>query len=383
MSLHSPRSWHRHIETLTKPFNFDYHATEVISALLALEKQGRAEMAAVYPYFLSLLYATSAHLIPQDTIATLARLKTALWPIYTAGLEERVVPVLPGNGGETDDETRLPMQVEEPPKAVLKVTTSLLIELKNRSTYAFALANEHLIPDKISIETFARAFQRAERGPVDGPKTDAEKAFFDLMPSATRMGDEPVASTSTSTLTPLAVSRLSANPIVLKPSVPPLPLYAKYLVLAAYCASYNSVKSDMRMFGRGPLTSASGLKGRAGLGLEENGAGYEGGGKVGGKMGQGLKKVKLGKVGKVSDRPVCITGLRAFAEMRKMDVHRSHNTSWDRDRSRSNVCWPSSRRCSSSTVSTHRSTRVTAMMTSTPRADPLKTTNRRTTRFRT
>ena len=309
---------------------------EVISALLALKRRCPADIAPVYPYFLSLLYATSAHLIPQDTIPTLTRLKRALWPIYTAGLASRQAPIPLAD--END------MQVDQPPQPELKVTTSLLIELKNRSTYAFALANEHLITDKIPVEIFVQAFKREERGPTEGPKTDAEKAFFDLIPSVSRSTDEP-ASASASTLAPLPVGRLAANPIVLKPSVPALPLYAKYLVLAAYCASYNSVKSDMRMFGRGPLTSASGLKGRAGLGLERNGAGYEGGGKAGGKTGQGLKKVKLGKVGKVSSDPVDV--VRPSAALTHADVSsRFLNTSWDRGRSPSNGSWQSSRRSS-------------------------------------
>lgn len=262
---------------------------EVISALLALEREGPVEMTPVYPYFLSLLYATSAHLVPQDTVPTLTRLKNALWPIYTAGLEARQTSI-----SKVDDDA---IQKDEPTRPGFKVTTSLLIELKNRSTYAFALANEHLISDKIPVETFTQAFRQENQGSAEGPKTDAEKAFFDLIPAATRGQDQAVAGPSVQA--PVPVVRLNANPIILKPAVPALPLYAKYLVLAAYCASYNSVKSDMRMFGRGPLTSASGLKGRAGLGLERNTPGYEGGGKAGGKTGQGLKKVKLGKVGKV------------------------------------------------------------------------------------
>jgi origin recognition complex subunit 5 len=30
-----------------------------------------------------------------------------------------------------------------------------------------------------------------------------------------------------------------------------LPVVGRYLVVAAYCASYNPVKSDLRLFGRG------------------------------------------------------------------------------------------------------------------------------------
>ena len=229
-------------------------------------------------------------------VPTLTRLKNALWPIYIAGLEARKTSI-PRLDGDT-------MQIDQPARPGLKVTTSLLIELKNRSTYAFALANEHLITDKIPVETFIQAFRQEDQGPAEGPKTDAEKAFFDLIPAVTRGQDQAVAGPSVQA--PVPVVRLNANPIILKPAVPALPLYAKYLVLAAYCASYNSVKSDMRMFGRGPLTSASGLKGRAGLGLERNTPGYEGGGKAGGKTGQGLKKVKLGKVGKVRPDSRCI-----------------------------------------------------------------------------
>jgi hypothetical protein len=191
----------------------------------------------------------------------------------------------------------------------LRITTSLLIELKNRSTYAFALANEHLISNTIPVQTFLEAFFPpaasgvAGGGMPSGPKTDAEKAFFDLIPSIERDRGQNIAGPSTPNGLVTSGSRsttLNPNPIVLRPACPVLPLYAKYLVVAAYCASYNSVKSDMRLFGRGPLTGG----GRAGLGQERDAVGYEGGGKAGGKTGQGLKKVKLGRVGKVRLNPL-------------------------------------------------------------------------------
>ena len=237
-------------------------------------------------------------------------MKEALWPIYSDGLgvgtrtnniQENGEDAMQVDGAENQNGGSLPSD--------LKITTSLLIELKNRSTYAFALANEHLISNSIPVQTFLEAFfpsgssGESGVGMSSGPKTDAEKAFFDLIPSVEKDRGQNIAGPSTSSGNVTSNSRsttLNPNPIVLRPACPALPLYAKYLVIAAYCASYNSVKSDMRLFGRGPLTGG----GRAGLGQERNAVGYEGGGKAGGKTGQGLKKVKLGRVGKVGSNPI-------------------------------------------------------------------------------
>ena len=266
--------------------------------------------APVYPYFLSLLYATSAHLIPSDLVPTLTRMKEALWPIYSDGIsEDASTKNVQENGDDVMQVDGAGNQNGETSPSKLRITTSLLIELKNRSTYAFALANEHLISNTIPVQTFLEAFfppassNEAGGGKPSGPKTDEEKAFFDLIPSIERNRGQSIAGPSSSNGLVASGSRsttLNPNPIVLRPACPALPLYAKYLVVAAYCASYNSVKSDMRLFGRGPLTGS----GRAGLGQERNAVGYEGGGKAGGKTGQGLKKVKLGRVGKVGLNPL-------------------------------------------------------------------------------
>jgi hypothetical protein len=94
--------------------------------------------------------------------------------------------------------------------------------------------------------------------------------------------------------------------------------------------------------------------------LERNAAGYEGGGKAGGKSGQGLKKVKLGRVGKVrADHPGWHT-VSQFRLTGSDDLARYLNISSDRDRFRSNASWPSSKRCFLNTGSTHRSMNLTA-----------------------
>lgn len=286
---------------------------ETISALLLIGPDPSERAAPVYPYFLSLLYATSAHLIPSDLVPTLTRMKEALWPIYSDGLSEGPsTNIIQENGDDVMQVDGAEHQNGEALPSNLRITTSLLIELKNRSTYAFALANEHLISHAISVQTFLEALfppassGEAGGGKSTGPKTDAEKAFFDLIPSIEKDRGQNIAGSSTSNGIVASGSRsatLNPNPIVLRPACPALPLYAKYLVVAAYCASYNSVKSDMRLFGRGPLTGG----GRAGLGQERNAVGYEGGGKAGGKTGQGLKKVKLGRVGKVGANPLRVT----------------------------------------------------------------------------
>lgn len=217
--------------------------------------------------------------------------------------------------GDTIDVDMDPEQ-DSPP---LRITYQLLTELKNRSAYAFAIANERLLTGQISLETFMEAFKPNDGGNAEGgggngeragPRNEAEKAFFDLIPSAAAPPASASASISAqpspqrpNTLKP-HLSTSNVNPIIPSLPLPPLPEFAKYLILAAYCASYNSPRSDLRMFGRGPLGSG---RGGGGGGEERAGAGYEGGKGIK-KAGAGLRKVKLGRVGKVSCKVVELLG---------------------------------------------------------------------------
>lgn len=262
---------------------------EVMFALSAIRPESTSYLTPLYPYFLSLLYTTCAHLIPQDLVPVLSRIKLALWPIYSFGLSP------PDHSELTPEET-----------GPIKVTTSLLIELKKRSVFAFSLATEHLIPNKVNVQAFLQAFIPDQARSITGPKTEAERAFFALIPT-TSSSDVPVKTSATTRAgQPSQVHHLAplnANPIVQQDTVPVLPIYGKYLVIAAYCASYNSAKSDMRMFGRGPLSSTGRTR-------ENGAAGYEGGGKAGSKAGQGLKKPKWNsKAGKI---PQYLLGPRSF-----------------------------------------------------------------------
>lgn len=134
-----------------------------------------------------------------------------------------------------------------------KITYALLTELKNASAYAFAMANERILSGSMGVEEFVEIFipHAATSGQtsVERNNSEAEKAFFALMPTT---------SSSRKDIITDAAGGSCKIPILPPISIPPLPRYAKYLILAAYCASYNSPRSDLRLFGRGPFGKTRG-----------------------------------------------------------------------------------------------------------------------------
>lgn len=291
--------------------------------LLALSKCNSHPL---FPYFLDLVHTACCHLIPVDLISEAERLAKTLWQIYMLPLdgyrhrEEREITMWNGQptDGTTLDETDI---VLEP----IQITYPLLTDLKNQSAYAFASANESLLPNRISASRFLDVFtgeRRRKRRELEeeverGAKSGEEMAWFALA-NQVRQEQRQHGALQTDPIVARLAAMPATKPPIPRPAFPRLPLYAKYLILAAYCASYNSPRTDLRMFGRGPMT----LRGKnRRSGVESAGRGYEGSGSAGKKSGAGLKKVKtLGKVGKV---PQGLLGPKSFPLERMLAIFQS------------------------------------------------------------
>lgn len=246
----------------------------------------------LHHHFVQLLLASSFSLISCDVMSQLQMLAEVLWPIYTAGLPPHAEShLLPNQPIERSSSA-------EP----LKISYQLLTDLKNQSSPAFAAATDHLLTRDISTEQFKETFMPKPRAIAAAkPLNDSEKAFFDLIPSTA------ASALATRAAGPSPFLPTAEKPLVPKPDIPRLPIVTRFLLIAAFCASYNSSKSDIRMFGRGPLANRARQRVRA----DDGGAGYQGGGSTGKQVGAGLKKhtAKLGKVGRV---PQYLLGPRSF-----------------------------------------------------------------------
>lgn len=174
----------------------------------------------LYSRFLDLIISSlySITCLPQEV----EYISTLLWPIYTALLPPHAEQTLLGRSH--DDATNPP-----PP---LLVTVKLLTELKHQLSLPLAAAIEAVL----TRQTGHQQFQQAMTPPTS--------TTFDFA---------------------LAPKRTIPRPPALD-----LPLCAKYLMVAAYCASYNPPKSDLRLFGRGTGPDGKRKKGggtrRAGYG---------------------------------------------------------------------------------------------------------------------
>jgi origin recognition complex subunit 5 len=152
----------------------------------------------VWPRFLDLLLATLSPLLPSSPPSELAYLASALWPIYTSSLPPHFEQHL----------LHRPYPDPSLPPPPLAITVKLLTDLKAAMAVPLAAAIEFVLPRLSGSAEF----------------TDA------LLP---RPGDV------------LGIKRGVPRPPPLE-----LPLVARFLVVAAYCASYNPAKSDLRLFGR-------------------------------------------------------------------------------------------------------------------------------------
>lgn len=170
----------------------------------------------LFPRFLDLLVVTALPLLPPGTAASeLHLLASALWPIYTAFLPPHAEQIHLGRAqGDRG--------VSAPP---LQITLKLLTDLKAQIALPLQAAIESLLTRQVGRSEFTAALQ-----PRAGIATRG-------IPKAPTMQ---------------------------------LPELGKYLVVAAYCGSYNPAKSDLRLFGRGVGSDARKKKGggtrRAGYG---------------------------------------------------------------------------------------------------------------------
>lgn len=155
----------------------------------------------LYPRFLDLLLSTILPLVTPP-IEELHYLSKSLWPLYTSTLPPHYEMIHLG--------LSYPDPAKPPPK--LAINVKLFTTLQHHIALPLASAVESLLPRQIGHQEFISALR---------PRPGKERAL---------------------------------------PRLPerPLPLAARLLLIAAYCASYNPSKTDSRLFGRGH--SASGKR---------------------------------------------------------------------------------------------------------------------------
>lgn len=167
----------------------------------------------LYPRFLDLVYTTVQPLIPPSPL-DLEYLSQLLFPIYTQTLPPHSEQIL----------LNRPYADPANPPPSLSITVKLLTELKHQSSLAFTSAIETVLPRLTGRYEFSKAFTR---------DLSLENGFANGNGSGIVNG-----------LNGKGVGTLTGSEIL-------LPLCARFLLIAAYCASYNPPKSDMRLFGRG------------------------------------------------------------------------------------------------------------------------------------
>jgi hypothetical protein len=272
----------------------------------------------LYPHFLLLLYSSFAHLIPHSVVAELDRLAWVLWDVWSDGVDLAAFAggqtgTVEGGGLESNGVDAVEMTgdtsgrvngdvmnadvemtvvdaaagASRPPTAI---TPTLLTHLTRQSTYAFSAASSLLLTRQVTGEWFKEHYipSRVRQRQLDKDTMGEDvRAFMGLIPTSTNgVGDggdvAAAAATSNATNNPFLTTSVVTRPSLPKPKPPRIPYYAKYIVLAAYFASFNPRTTDLRMFGRGPL--AEPWKGRK---------------KGGGMRKVGVSRNVVGKVGKV------------------------------------------------------------------------------------
>lgn len=173
----------------------------------------------LYPRFLDLFLST---LLPLTSVTSeIEYLASALWPIYTSALPPHAEQSLLSPPRPFPDESTA---------SPLSITVKLLTDLKHQLTIPLAAAVEDVLTRQIGRHEF----------------------------------------TSAMLVNPTSGSSPGARRVVPKAPGLELPMVARYLLVAGYCASYNPAKSDLRLFGRGTGPDGSRKKGggtrRAGYG---------------------------------------------------------------------------------------------------------------------
>jgi origin recognition complex subunit 5 len=158
----------------------------------------------LYPRFLDLILTT---LLPLTSLASeIDYLSTMLWPIYTSILPPHL----------EQKELGLPYPDPENPPPPLAITVKLLTDLKHQLSLPLTAAIENVLTRQIGRQEFKNA----------------------MIPSS-----------SSSTLVNGMGMGMGRKAVPRVPALE-LPVVARYLLVAGYCASYNPAKSDLRLFGR-------------------------------------------------------------------------------------------------------------------------------------
>lgn len=153
----------------------------------------------LWPRFLDLLLSSLLHLT-SSPLAELEYASEALWPIYTSALPPHL---------EHEQLGRPFPDPDNPPEALV-MSVKLLTDLKHNLAVPLAIAAEELITRRTGISGFKERTSRAVPGtPSRTPGKNVDGGLAGDMSLCTR-----------------------------------------FLVVAAYCASYNPAKTDLRLFGR-------------------------------------------------------------------------------------------------------------------------------------
>jgi origin recognition complex subunit 5 len=179
--------------------------TDIIDIIKTLTSPSSSSPAShpLYSRFLDLILST---LLPLTSLPSeIEYLSQTLWPIYTSSL--------PPHSEQSLLNRPYPDPANIPPP--LAITVKLLTDLKHQLSIPLTAAIESVLTRQIGRREFEKAMlpSRAEPG-------------MGMMMGGVRRG------------------------IPKAPGLE-LPVVAKYLLVAGYCASYNPAKSDMRLFGRG------------------------------------------------------------------------------------------------------------------------------------
>jgi origin recognition complex subunit 5 len=164
---------------------------EIIKILMNPSSSSSHTSHPLYPRFLDLILST---LLPLTSLPSeIEYLSSTLWPIYTS--------TLPPHSEQHLLRRPYPDRDTIPPP--LAITVKLLTDLKHQLSLPLTAAIESVLTRQIGRREFESAMTSAGGRKV--PKVPGME----------------------------------------------LPMVAKYLLVAGYCASYNPAKSDMRLFGRG------------------------------------------------------------------------------------------------------------------------------------
>ncbi|ORX36634.1 origin recognition complex subunit 5 C-terminus-domain-containing protein [Kockovaella imperatae] len=165
----------------------------------------------LFPRFLDLLMATLLPML-SSPMQDLGYLAEPLWKIYTSSLPPHA------------EQLMLDIPYDDPnnPPPPLQVTVRLLTDLKHQMTIPIAAACEDLLTGQLGRDDFVQSML-ARNQQIRSP---------------------------------------SGRQVVNSSDSQELSVAAKFVLVAAYCASYNPSKSDVRLFGRG--TGPDGKRRRGG-----------------------------------------------------------------------------------------------------------------------